>query len=306
MLKMFKGAFGIDSVGGITAVNCPEAAASVPPVNPAYVFQKEHLEDFLAFMVSPGGDGFYITGPAGSGKTSLVVNVCARLGWGLTSITVGNRTEAGDLIGRPSIKNGEVVFQYGALPTAMAAGNVLLINEVDLMPPGELAALNDVLEGRPLCITQNNGEVIEPSPFFRVVCTANSHGTGDGYAGSRVMNVAFLDRFRMIELDYPAERSERVVLKLAAPTLKKATVDGILRFAAELRRRDNTTGEAALDFPVSTRLLSRMARMLEQGLEPLRVMNVCLANKLDKVGREFCQRIWQDIFGNERIPGEAK
>lgn len=93
-------------------------------------------------------------------------------------------------------------FQYGPLAAAMRFGHVLVLNEVDLADAGELAGLNDVLEGRPLVLAENAGEIIRPHPMFRVICTANSCGNGDDsgrYAGVQQQNLAFLDRFRSRE-----------------------------------------------------------------------------------------------------------
>ncbi|MDV5469036.1 AAA family ATPase [Klebsiella pneumoniae] len=74
----------------------------------------------------------------------------------------------------------------------MREGHLLLINEVDLADPAELAGLNDVLEGRPLVIAQNGGEIIKPHPMFRVVVTGNSTGSGDAsglYQGVMMQNL---------------------------------------------------------------------------------------------------------------------
>ena len=66
-----------------------------------------------------------------------------------------------------------MTFQYGPLAKAMKYGHVLVLNEIDLADAGELAGLNDVLEGRPLVLADNAGEIIHPHPLFRVVATAN-------------------------------------------------------------------------------------------------------------------------------------
>ena len=86
-------------------------------------------------------------------------------------------------------------FQYGPLAVAMKYGHVLVLNEVDLADAGELAGLNDTLEGRPLVLAENAGEIIHPHPMFRVICTANSSGAGDNsgrYVGVQQQNLAFL------------------------------------------------------------------------------------------------------------------
>src|SRR5690606_9901961 len=120
-----------------------------------------------------------------SGKTSGIAQVAARLNWPVQQITAHGRMEFTDLVGFHALVSktpGEapvMQFMYGPLATAMRNGHILLINEVDLMDPSELAGLNDILEGRPLVIAQNGGEIIQPHPLFRVVVTGNSVGSGD-------------------------------------------------------------------------------------------------------------------------------
>lgn len=142
------------------------------------------------------------------------------------------------MIGAHILEHGQLRFSYGPLARAMLYGEILLLNEIDLMSPGELAALNDVLEGRALTISANNGEVIKPHPFFRVVATANSKGLGDesgAYHGVKLQNQAFLDRWRFCEVGYPSAAQERLMLERACPKLNPDFRDGILRFASEVR-----------------------------------------------------------------------
>ncbi|MBO0180522.1 AAA family ATPase, partial [Vibrio parahaemolyticus] len=94
------------------------------------------------------------------------------------------------------------------LAIAMREGHVLLINEVDLVDPAELSGLNDILEGRPLVIAQNGGEIIKPHPMFRVIVTGNSTGSGDPsglYQGVMMQNLAAMDRYRFSVVPYMAE-----------------------------------------------------------------------------------------------------
>jgi cobaltochelatase CobS len=91
---------------------------------------------------------------------------------------------------------------------------------MDLAEPAELAGLNDILEGAPLVIAQNGGEVIRPHPKFRFIATGNSTGTGDQtglYQGVLQQNLAFLDRFRLLEVGYADTDTEETILARAAP-----------------------------------------------------------------------------------------
>ena len=89
----------------------------------------------------------------------------------------------------------------------------------------ELAGLNDIVEGAPLVIAANGGEVIRPHPKFRVIATGNSAGTGDTsglYQGVLRQNLAFLDRFRVIQVDYPDDATEQGLLRTLVPKLPEA------------------------------------------------------------------------------------
>lgn len=132
--------------------------AAIPVRHDNYIFRREVLRDLLAFLRKPNGDALFITGPTGSGKTSVVNEVCARLNWPVQLLTLNNRFEFNQLTGHftySSQKEGgapEMTFQYGPLAKAMKYGHVLVLNEIDLADAGELAGLNDVLEGRPLVL----------------------------------------------------------------------------------------------------------------------------------------------------------
>ncbi len=213
-------------------------AALVPPARAHYIFARDQLYELLLYLTEPEHDALFIAGPTGCGKTSGVMEVAARLQWPVESVTLSQRSEVSDLIGCHTLVNGSLKFSYGPLTRAMLYGHILLLNEIDLMPPGELAALNDVLEGRNLTISANHGEVIVPHPFFRVVATANSKGMGDesgAYHGVKLQNQAFLDRWRFCEVGYPTQAQERLMLTRACPNLNPDFVDGILRFTQEVR-----------------------------------------------------------------------
>lgn len=215
----------------------------VPSKNKQYVFDPDNLEQILRHLQNNHGDSLFLSGPTGCGKTSLILEIASRLDWPVECITLSQTSEVADLIGHNILKKGQITFEYGPLSRAMMYGEILLLNEIDLMSAGELTALNDVLEGRALCVNANNGEVIYPHPFFRVVATANSKGLGDNsgnYLGVRKQNKAFLDRWIFFECTYPDyDLEQNLILKNFAninPDLIKyfAVLARELRFAAGL------------------------------------------------------------------------
>lgn len=239
----------------------------IPTTSPSYVFRATVLMELLSFLKRPDGDAFYITGPTGSGKTSLVLETAGRLNWPVQSLTCSGRMEASDLIGQyvlKAAKPGEepsMSWQYGPLPMAMRFGHVLLLNEVDMMPPEELAAFNDVLEGKPLVIGANGGEVIKPHPMFRVIVTGNTVGAGDesqAYQGVMMQNLASMDRYRIAQVDYPPAHVEKDILANAGTKVPETLLTSMVTYANEVRALFES-GNLSVTF--STRTLLRWCRL---------------------------------------------
>ena len=245
----------------------------VPKEHPEYVFDKGMLRDILGFLLKPNNDALFITGPTGCGKTSVVNEICARLIWPVQEITCNSRLEFQSLKGMfmlSSASPGEAPsmhFAYGPLSQAMKNGHVLILNEIDLCDPGELAGLNDVLEGRPLVISENGGEVITPHPNFRIIATANSAGAGDNtgfYAGVQPQNLAALDRYRWIKADYWPDAVECEVIRQAVGSFARPEMADIVKRMVSLAnsiRKLFVNGQ--LSVTLSTRTIVRWAHIAE-------------------------------------------
>ena len=196
-------------------------------------------------------------------------------------------------------------FQYGPLATAMKYGHVLILNEVDLADAGELAGLNDVLECRPLVLAENAGEIIHPHPMFRVICTANSSGAGDNsgrYVGVQQQNLAFMDRFRFLEVPYQNAKVEEELLTQLAPAMKPV-LGGMVQLANEVRKLFT---EGRLSVTLSTRTLVRWVQIaqdfrnspnsLEYGLQRALLMRAEPEESQAIVG--LCRTVFGDAWSS--------
>lgn len=312
------------SIGKAFDLNIPEGVVTfgyeqndhplVPTRDDNYVFRKEFIRDVSAFLKSSEGDALYITGPTGSGKTSGLTQVAARLNWPVQEITANGRMEMSDLVGYHGLvspKPGEtpvMQFQYGPLPLAMKNGHILLINEIDYMDPAELGGLNDVLEGRPLVIAGNGGEVVKPHPMFRVVVTGNSVGSGDEsglYQGIVMQNLAAMDRYRFVEVSYPEPETEQAILARAAPTLHEAIRTRLVSVANDVRKlfEGNEDEGSQISVTMSTRTLVRWAKLsltFRGAPNALKyALNQALLVRARPEEQEAILRIAEDTFGDQ-------
>ena len=289
----------------------------VPPANPHYCFRKSSLYELLSFLVSPNGDALFITGPTGSGKTSLVLETAARLNYPVQSVTINGRMEFAELRGLFTVcspspgEAPQTVFKYGPLVNAMRYGHILLLNELDLADPAELAGLNDVLEGRPLIIAENGGEVIYPHPSFRVIATGNSSGCGDEsglYQGVITQNLACMDRFRFMKVDYAQAKVEKGITKRLFPDFPTETLDKMIQFANEIRKAfvGGREGLNRTSITMSTRTLIRWVHLSTQlknlpGVKnSLRyALDLALLNRANPQDQETIRQIAFQVFGKQ-------
>ena len=221
--------------------------------------------------------------------------------------------ELADLIGYHALVStapGQIPvmqFMYGPLAKAMREGHILLINEIDMADPAELAGLNDILEGRPLVIAQNGGEIIQPHPMFRVVATGNSSGAGDTsglYQGVQMQNLASMDRYRFLKVGYTSPEVEKAIVSRTCPKLAANVVDKMITVAGKIRDLfiGGDASDSQLSVTMSTRTLVRWAKLTSQyrgapnaasmGLEQALLMRAVPEEK------EAILRITKDVFGD--------
>lgn len=268
--------FGINaksSVKGLADIFAP----AIPKIE-FYDFDLGMLQDFLAFIALPDDSAYWLWGLHGTGKTSFIEQVCARLNMSCYSITGSKTLEIEDLLYQNILKpDGSTGVELDKLAQAFKYGGVFLFNEIDLVDPSKLTALNEVLSGSTLIIPGID-EVIHKHEAFRFVVTANTNGSFDdesgiGFDGTETMNISFMDRFIVNQAHYlPVDKEKNILEHFAKETyamVKGFTGDNLnshtksivpiiskmISVAGESRKSAMNT--SSFDRPISIRGLKR-------------------------------------------------
>lgn len=303
MQVSIKELFGINAPDSVT-MNVNEFDHPRIPNKENYTFREDLLRDVLAWVHIGQGEGLYLTGPTGSGKSSLITQIAARLRIPLFGVNAHSRLETPELVGRFIVVNGSMQWVDGPLTVAMKHGCWFVLDEFDLLDPATAAGLNSVLEGRPLEIPET-GEVVIAHPNFRFIATANTNGGGDTtglYQGTLRQNLAAMDRFLITEVGYPTEEQETNILSATAAALPEPIRTGMIKVANDIRGLF-MVGES--DVTLSTRTLTRWGKyaMMFQGLaskggDPLAYsFDRALGFRTDTDSRKVLHEVLQRTFG---------
>jgi cobaltochelatase CobS len=253
-----------------------ESDVSIPVKYPDYVpfgFFKDLRNIIKSDMFYP----VFVTGLSGNGKTLMVEQVCAELKRECIRVNISIETDESDLLGGPTLVNGNVVNRDGPVIQAMKRGAILLIDEVD-RGSNKLMCLQGILEGKPY-YNKKSGELITPSEGFNVIATANTKGRGsdEGKYLSQILDDAFLERFPItVEQDYPDAKTET---KILTPLIKDEDFIKCLVMWAEVVRK--SFNEGATDEIISTRRLVHIAKAFEIFGDRMKAITLCV-NRFDE------------------------
>ena len=252
-----------------------ESESAIPEKYPDYVpfgFYKDLLSIVKSKMFYP----VFITGLSGNGKTLMVEQICAEQKRECIRVNISIETDESDLLGGPTLVNGNVVNRDGPVLIAMKKGAILLIDEVD-RGSNKLMCLQGILEGKPY-YNKKTGEVVYPSSGFNVIATANTKGRGseEGRYLSQILDDAFLERFPItVEQEYPDAKTER---KILTPLIEdKDFVECLVKWADIVRQ---SFDQGATDEIISTRRLVHIARAFSIFNDRLKAIELCV-NRFD-------------------------
>jgi cobaltochelatase CobS subunit len=197
----------------------------VPAADPDYIFRPVELFRLLVALID--NQRAYLHGHTGSGKTTLVEQVAARLRWPFLRLNFDSEITRLDLIGRDTLVNegGATVSRFvdGILPQGLSGPYILCFDELDFVRPDVAYVMQRALEGDGLVLTEDGGRIVRPHPMCRIVATGNTVGQGDEhgmYQGARPQSLALLDRFTVwAHVDYMAPPDRETLIEKRVPDL---------------------------------------------------------------------------------------
>jgi cobaltochelatase CobS len=303
-------AFGIDSDMRVPAFSL--SSEHVPDIDPSYRFDRDTTLAVLAGFAH--NRRVMIQGYHGTGKSTHIEQVAARLNWPCIRINLDSHISRIDLIGKDAIvlKDGKQVteFREGLLPWALQHPCALVFDEYDAGRPDVMFVIQRVLEveGKLTLLDQNR--VIRPHPAFRLFATANTVGLGDTtglYHGTQQINQGQMDRWNIVAtlnyLDHDAE-CEIVLAKLPEWQKDSETV-GRMVSLADLTRQGFMNGDISTVMSPRTVLTwAENARIF--GGDVAFAFRLTFLNKCDEVERPVIAEYYQRAFGDELPENPAR
>ncbi len=216
------------------------AGSRTPKLDERYVFPEETTMDICAIIEKAERNRVYISGWSGTGKTQLVVNLAAKVNAELLILNGDAFIQRSDLIGRFTVKGGEVIFVPGILIEAMQRGCWLLINEFDTLRPDVVNLLKPILEDPAyLPVLELGDKIVRAHPDFRVIATANTFARGDAsglFTNTHVQSDADVRRWSVrLKLDYLPVDEEKNVLSQYFPVLSDKQITDFVTVGNKIR-----------------------------------------------------------------------
>ena len=296
--------FGIDSK--LSVKGFKEKTAWVPEIDEGYIFDKDTTLSILA--------GFnhnrrvMIQGFHGTGKSTHIEQVAARLNWPCVRINLDSHISRIDLLGKDAIKlkDGKQIteFQEGLLPWSIQNPVALVFDEYDAGRPDVMFVIQRVLEAEGSFTLLDKNKVIKQNKYFRLFATSNTVGLGDTsglYHGTQQINQGQMDRWNIVTtLNYLGLDKEMEIIlgknkNLNNPKGKEKVANMIK--VATLTRKGFMAGD--ISTVMSPRTVLHWAENSEIFKDTGYAFRVTFLNKCDEVEKNTIAEYYQRCFGED-------
>ena len=285
-----------------------EKTKFVPEIDTSYLFDEVTTKAILAGFCY--NRRVMIQGYHGTGKSTHIEQVAARLNWPCVRVNLDSHISRLDLVGKDAIvlKDGKQVteFREGVLPWALQNPVAIVFDEYDAGRADVMFVIQRVLEVAGKLTLLDNNRVINPHQNFRLFATANTVGLGDTtglYHGTQQINQGQMDRWSIVStLNYlPAEAEEKIVISKVPNfnnTDGQKTIKSMVALA-ELTRNGFMSGD--LSTVMSPRTVITWAENTNIIEDIDLAFKLTFLNKCDEMERPTVSEYYQRCFGRDLI-----
>ncbi len=296
--------FGFDTDMEVPAFS--QSSDYVPDLDNAYRFDRDTTLAILAGFAH--NRRVMIQGYHGTGKSTHIEQVAARLNWPCVRVNLDSHISRIDLIGKDAIvlKDGKQVteFREGILPWALQRPTALVFDEYDAGRPDVMFVIQRVLEVDGKLTLLDQSRVIRPHPYFRLFSTTNTVGLGDTtglYHGTQQINQGQMDRWNIVAtLNYLPHDDETDIVLAKVPDYD--TPEGREKIAAMVSLAD-LTRSGFINGDISTVMSPRTVITWAENAEIFDdvgfAFRVTFLNKCDEIERPVIAEYYQRCFGTE-------
>ena len=276
----------------------------VPTIDKNYKFDPETTKAILAGF--SGNKRVLISGYHGTGKSTHIEQVAARLNWPCIRINLDSHISRIDLIGKDVIvlKDGKQIteFQEGVLPWAYQNPVALVFDEYDAGRPDVMFVIQRILESDGKLTLLDQSRIINPNKYFRLFATANTIGLGDPsglYHGTQQINQGQMDRWNIVtSLNYlKNEEEEKIILSKINDLDNKEGKEIIKNMVAtaDLTRSGFINGDISTVMSPRTVIIWAENYLLFNDLEYS--FKLSFLNRCDELERSIVHEYYQRAFG---------
>ena len=302
-------AFGIET--DMVVKGFEEKSDRVPDIDETYKFDPDTTLAILAGFSH--NRRVMIQGYHGTGKSTHIEQVAARLKWPAVRVNLDSHISRIDLIGKDAIKLRDGVqiteFHEGILPWALRNPVAIVFDEYDAGRADVMFVIQRVLEHDGKLTLMDQNEIIQPNPNFRLFATANTVGLGDTtglYHGTQQINQAQMDRWSLVAtLNYLSVEAETSIVLAKAPNYN---TDAGRKTIKQMVTVADLTRTAFMNGDLSTVMSPRTVINWAQNAEIFRSMGyafrLSFLNKCDELERQTVAEFYQRCF-DEELPESA-
>jgi cobaltochelatase CobS len=296
--------FGIDT--DMEAPAFSQADEHVPDLDPDYLFNRDTTLAILAGFAH--NRRVMIQGYHGTGKSTHIEQVAARLNWPCVRINLDSHVSRIDLVGKDAIviRDGLQIteFREGILPWALQSNTALVFDEYDAGRADVMFVIQRVLEVSGRLTLLDQSRVIRPHPAFRLFSTTNTIGLGDTsglYHGTQQINQGQMDRWSIVvTLNYlPHDDEVNIVLA----KVKEFATDSGRKTISNMVRLADLTRSAFINGDLSTVMSPRTVITWAENALIFKDVGFAFVltflNKCDEMERGSVAELYQRCFGQE-------